>query len=51
MDIINGYTMLAVHADVEAGTTFLKKAAALPDGGGGTVSDRYHITYKSVLGY
>lgn len=52
MNIIDGYTMLAVSAEVEAKTTFLKKAAALPDGGSGkNVSDRYRITYKSLLGY
>lgn len=51
-DIINGYTMLSVRADVESRTTFMKKAAQLPDGGNGSiVNDWYTISYQSVLGY
>lgn len=51
-DIIEGYTMLAVGATVESRTTFMKKAAQLPEGGSGSVvDDWYNITYQSILGY
>ncbi len=51
-DLTKGYTMLAVSARVKSRTTFLKKAAELPDGGAGrSVSDWYVISYQSVLGY
>lgn len=52
MDIIEGYTMVSVKATVKSRTTFLSKAAELPDSGiETTVEDWYNITYKSVLGY
>ena len=52
MDIIEGYTMVSVNANVKSRTTFLKKAAQLPDVGSNTaIEDWYNITYKSVLGY
>ena len=51
-DLTKGYTMLAVSARVESRTTFLKKAAALPDGGAGAgTGDWYTIKYQSALGY
>lgn len=52
MDITKGYTMLAVSADVKSRTTFLRKAAELPDSGvRERVDDWYTISYQSVLGY
>lgn len=52
MDITKGYTMISVKAEVESRTTFMSKAANLPDGAHrGTVNDWYTIPYQSVLGY
>lgn len=52
MNIIEGYTMLSVNAEVKSRTTFLKMAAELPDSGvSGVVDDWYTISYQSVLGY
>ncbi len=52
MDITEGYTMLALGADVQSRTTFLSQAARLPDGNHSrVVEDWYQIPYQSILGY
>ncbi len=52
LDLITAYTMLSVQANVKSRTTFLKKAAALPDSGISAIPDDwYTVSYKSVLGY
>lgn len=52
LDLIQAYTMLSVGANVQSRTTFMKKAAELPDSSISTVPDDwYTIRYQSVLGY
>ena len=46
------YTMLSIESEVESRTSFMSKAASLPDGGSGkSFHDWYTIQYQSVLGY
>lgn len=52
VDLMKGYTMLAVQADVKSRTTFMRKISDWGKGGGWSFPDDYYtIRYQSVLGY
>ncbi len=52
MNLLEGYTMLSIQAEVSSRTTFMRKISDWGDSGAwGFPDDTYTITYQSILGY
>lgn len=52
MDLLTGYTMLSIQAEVGSRTTFMRRISELGEGRAwGFPDDRYTISYQSILGY
>lgn len=50
-DLTKGYTMLALEAEVDVRTTFMRKISDLTSGGWSQPGDSYPVIYQSILGY
>ena len=52
MNLLEGYTMLSVQAEVSSRTTFMRKISDWSGSGAwGFPDDTYTISYQSILGY
>lgn len=51
-DLLQSYTMIAIHAEVSSRTTFMRKISDLRENGTWKYpDDNYTVTYQSILGY